>query len=91
MGWVTGYRTRPMSVDTGARETGVAAERGRAAIFYEGTNVRVPVGKRRDGEWSRRAQIVAIFLDRREAETYAEAKRAQGVPAEVDGRGGSEQ
>ena len=46
--------------------------RNRPRIFLEGYRVWVPDGKTREGKWSRREKIVAMFMEERDAWWYAE-------------------
>jgi len=55
-----------------------------ARIVEEGTKVWAPIGRRGDGEWDGRHQVIAIFLEPGEAEGYVAAKVATGLPAYVE-------
>lgn len=58
-----------------------------ASIVTKGYRVIAPEGRRKDGEWSRREKIVAMFLDRAEAAEYAfrTSQSLQGSPVKVVG------
>lgn len=40
-----------------------------------------PIGKRKDGSWSRRRVILAAFRDPKEAAVYEREKRRKMIPA----------
>ena len=42
-----------------------------------------PIGKRKDGEWSKRFVILAAFRDPKEASAYRASKKRNGVPVVI--------
>ncbi len=48
--------------------------------------VTAPVGKRKDGEWSRAYQVMAIFREQKDAEEYATTLRQRGIPVRIVGK-----
>lgn len=49
-------------------------------IGAKATLVYGPIGRRKDGEWSKRLVIYAAFAKRKEADIYISLKRLNGVP-----------
>ena len=76
------FRSAPSQVDL-VRENLPLPEVS-ARIVEEGTKVWAPIGRRGDGEWDGRHQVIAIFLEPGEAEGYVAAKVATGLPAYVE-------
>ena len=42
-----------------------------------------PIGKKVNGEWSKREVILAAFRDHREAVVYLREKKALGIPVQL--------
>lgn len=56
---------------------------GRATVFDSGIRVYGPREVRKDGEWSKKHHVVAIFLRPVDAERYLKERLAEGYPAFV--------
>jgi hypothetical protein len=59
----------------------------RALIHRHGIRVYEPTGKNKDGTWSKRHKLVAVFLRVTDARAFMAQRRAAGAPAYTVERG----